>query len=203
MGIRGYPFCLSSNRLQITGYPCFRVWIPCVFACIRGYPFRLVRQGGKSHFRKAAVALGFRGYPGASVGFGGQISCKSQGNLTFASQFPRFSWVSGGIRFACRQIACKSQGIFALGFRFLVFSHVCGGIRSCWFRRVAKATSEKRRLRWVFVGIREYPLVLVVKSLANHRVILLLCLNALGFRGYPVFVLLVVKSLANHRVSLL
>ena len=112
MGIR-YPFCLSSNRLQITGYPCFRVWIPCVFARIRGYPFLLVRQGGKSHFRKAAVALGFRGYPGV-------------------------------------------------------------------------------------------PLVLVVESLANHRVILLLCLNSLGFRGYPgVSVLLVVKSLANHRVSLL
>ena len=30
----------------------------------------------KSYFRKAAVALGFRGYPGVSVGFGGQISCK-------------------------------------------------------------------------------------------------------------------------------
>ena len=77
LGFRGYPVCLSSNRLQITGYPCFRVWIPCVFARIRGYPFRLVRQGGKSHFRKVAVALGFRGYPEVSVGFGGQISCKS------------------------------------------------------------------------------------------------------------------------------
>ena len=74
------------------------------------------------------------------------------------SQFPRFLWVSG-IRFACRQIACKSQDILALGSRFLVFSHVSGGIRSCWFAKVGKATSEKRRLRWVFVGIREYPLV--------------------------------------------
>ena len=64
MGIRGYPFCLSSNRLQITGYPCFRVSIPCVLARVRGYPFLLVRQGRKSYFRKAAVALGFCGYPG-------------------------------------------------------------------------------------------------------------------------------------------
>ena len=48
----------------------------------------------ESYLRKAAVALGFRGYPGVSVGFGGQISCKSQGNLTFASQFLGFTGVS-------------------------------------------------------------------------------------------------------------
>ena len=56
---------------------------------------------------------------------------------------------------------------------FLGFSLVSGGIRSSWLHKVAKASFEKRRVRWVFVGIRGYPLVLVVKSLANHRVILL------------------------------
>ena len=54
-----------------------------------------------------AVALGFRGYPGVSVGLGRQISCKSQVNLTLGSQFLGFSWVSGGIRFACGQITYR------------------------------------------------------------------------------------------------
>ena len=55
-------------------------------------------------------------------------------------------------------------------FAFLLIS---GGIRSSWLPKVAKVISEKRQLRWVFVGIRGYPLVLVVKSLAIHRVFLL------------------------------
>ena len=152
-----------------------------VFLGIREYPLVLVVKSLANHRVILLLCLnspGFRGYPGIS----GLLVVKS-----------------------C-QIACKSQAILALGSGFLVFSHVSGGIRSCWFAKVAKATStsEKRRLRWVFVGIRGYPLVLVVKSLANHRVILLLGLNFLCFRGYPgVSVLLVVKSLANRRVSLL
>ena len=154
MGIRGYPFYLSSNRLQIAGYPCFRVSIPCLFARIRGYPFLLVPQGGKSYFRKAAVALGFRGYPGVSVGFGGQISCKSQGNLTFGSQFLVFSWVSVGFG---RQITCKSQGIpgiLPLVFQFPVFSWVSGGIRFACGQITCKSQSPFCRLSipWVFVG---------------------------------------------------
>ena len=83
---------------------------------------------------KAAGALGFRGYPGVSVGFGGQISCKSQGSLTLGSQFLGFSWVSGGIRLACGQITCKLQMTGNLLFRVSI--------------------------PWVFLGIRGYPLLL-------------------------------------------
>ena len=45
-----------------------------------------------------------------------------------------------------------------------MFSWVSGGIRSCWFR-VAKPTSEKRRLRWVLAGLRRYLFFFAVQSL--------------------------------------
>ena len=89
--------------------------------------------------------LDFRGYPGVSINFGGQISCKSQANPIF--------WVS---------------------------------------------------IPWVFVDIRGYSLVLLVKSLVNSRVILFLGLNFLGFRGYPeVSILFVVQILVNQRLFFL
>ena len=174
-----------SNLLQITGQSYFGVSISWVFVGIRGYPLALVAQiTGYPSFSVSIPC--FRGYPGVSVPVGlprsqkllpksgGRVgyswSCKSQGNLTVG-----FS----------RQITCKSQGILPLVFQVPVFSWVSGGIRSCLFAKIAKATSEKRRLRWVFTGIRRYPLVLVVKSLADHRVILLVVLNFLGFHGYP------------------
>ena len=68
------------------------------------------------------------------------------------------------------------------GFNARMFSWASGGIRSCWLK-VAKATSEKRRLRWVLAGLRRF--FFGVQSLFNHRVILLSCLNFIGFRGYP------------------
>ena len=124
MGIRGYPGCLWSNHLHMTGYPCFRVSIPWVFVGIRGYPFLLAPQGCRSYFRKSAVA-GFRGYPGVSVGSGGQISCKSQ--VTLGSQFLGFSWVSGGIRSfwlpkvpkatSEKRRCCRSSGLHKNNFR--------------------------------------------------------------------------------------
>ena len=50
VGIRGYPFRLWSNSLQITGCPCFRVSMSEKL---------LPKSGG--------CFLGFRGYPGISV----------------------------------------------------------------------------------------------------------------------------------------
>ena len=49
----------------MTGYPSFRVSIPCVLVGIRGYPFLLAPQGCKSHPRKAVcwVFVGIRRYP--------------------------------------------------------------------------------------------------------------------------------------------
>ena len=100
MGIRGYPFCLWSNHLQITGSPSCRpvgsqfpvfLWVSGVssFAC-------------------------------------GQITCKSQGLLPVGSQFLGFSWVSGDVRFACGQTTCKSQGILSVGSIPCVFVGVRG-----------------------------------------------------------------------------
>ena len=57
--------------------------VPCVLVGIRGCPASwLPKPKVAKLLLKAAVALGFCGHPGVSVGFGGQISCKSQGNLT-------------------------------------------------------------------------------------------------------------------------
>ena len=161
-----------------------------VFVGIRGYPLVLVVKSLATHrviLLLRLNSLGFRGSPrwekplpksGGCVGFSwvsGSIRWFWWSNLlqiTGWSYFCVSTWVSGGIRLACGQITCKWQGILPLGSQFLGFSLVSGGIRSSW-HKVAKASFEKRRLRWVFVGIRGYPLVLVVKSLANHRVILL------------------------------
>ena len=115
---------------------------------------------------------------------------------------------------ACGVITCK----FPLGSQVPGFRWYPGVRSSC--------LPEKRRLRWVFVGVRGYPLGLVVKSLANDRVSSTPWVF-IGIRGYPfllppqacksylrklrwVFVgvrggplVLVVKSLANDRVSFL
>ena len=136
----------------------------------RGYPGVSVAFGGQimSNLTLGSQFLGFSWVSGVSVGLGRQISCKSQGNLTLRSQFLGFSWVSGGIRFACGQNHFASESKIAREMLCFTIETVVGGCEGRMFR-----TSGCVGFSWVSGGIRCFRWSNYVKSLANHRVILL------------------------------
>ena len=86
---------------------------------------------------KSGDCLGFSWVFGVSVGFGGQISCKSQSNLTFASN----SQVFVGIQAYSFLLVVKSHANRRVSLLYGL-SHISKGIRSCWFAKVAKVISD-------------------------------------------------------------
>ena len=136
VGIRGYPFCMWSNSLQITGCPCFRV---SMSVCFRGYLGVSVPAGLRLQklLPKSGGCVGFSWVSGGISFFCGPITFQSQcvillSCLNFIG-FRGYPGVPIITHFACGQVPCKSQGVLALGFQ----------------------------CPYVFVGIWGYPFLLV------------------------------------------
>ena len=103
-----------------------------------------------------------------------------------------FSWVSGGIRFACGQITCKSQGLLPVGSQFPVFlwvsgvsSFACGQI-TCKSQGLLPVGSQFLGFSWVSGDVRFACGQTTCKSQGILSVGSILCVFV-GVRGYPSF----------------